>query len=219
MLPDQENPEIQDLRQEYTNRPIDVSTVPAHPVVLFETWFTEAQSARLVEPNAMSLATATPGGAISCRTVLLKAYDKGGFVFFTNYESEKSRQIATNPNVACLFPWLPLSRQVEVTGVAEKIPTAESLAYFIKRPFKSQIGAWVSAQSSVISSRQILEAKFAELCKKFADGRVPLPSAWGGYRVVPHTIEFWQGGRHRLHDRIQYTRTPAATWEITRLSP
>jgi len=213
-----ENPDIQNLRQEYKSRPFDETTVPAHPVVLFETWFEEARSAQLVEPNAMSLATATLGGAISCRTVLLKAYDKDGFVFFTNYESEKAQQIAANPNVACLFPWLPLSRQVEVTGIAEKIPTAESLAYFLKRPLKSQIGAWVSAQSSVISSRQILEAKFAEMCKKFADGRVPLPGAWGGYRVVPHTIEFWQGGSHRLHDRIQYTRT-ATAWEITRLSP
>jgi pyridoxamine 5'-phosphate oxidase len=213
-----ENPDIYNLRQEYKSRPFDETTVPAHPVVLFEAWFEEARSAQLAEPNAMSLATATPGGAISCRTVLLKAYDKDGFVFFTNYESEKAQQIAANPNVACLFPWLPLSRQVEITGVAEKIPTSESLAYFLKRPLKSQIGAWVSAQSSVISSRQILEAKFAEMCKKFAAGRVPLPGAWGGYRVIPRTIEFWQGGSHRLHDRIQYTHT-ATDWEITRLSP
>ena len=209
---------IDHLRREYHSRPFSEDSVPPRPMELFKTWFDEACAAAVLEPNAMSLATADQEGCVCCRTVLLKAYGEDGFIFFTNYESQKSRQIAANPQVALLFPWLILSRQVEVTGRAEKISTAESLAYFVKRPFKSRIGAWVSAQSSVISSRQVLEAKFEEMCKKFADGKVPLPGAWGGYRVVPETIEFWQGGAHRLHDRIEYTKG-ATGWQVARLAP
>jgi len=209
---------IDHFRREHHCRPFSEDTVPLQPMELFKVWFDEACAAAVLEPNAMSLATANQEGRVSCRTVLLKAYGPDGFIFFTNYESQKSQQIAINPQVALLFPWLILSRQVEVTGRAEKISTAESLAYFVKPPFKSRIGAWVSAQSSVISSRQVLEAKFEEMCKKFADGKVPLPGAWGGYRVVPETIEFWQGGAHRLHDRIEYTKG-AAGWQIARLAP
>lgn len=206
------------LRREYHSRPFDEASVPKSPVELFQLWFEDALASEMLEPNAMSLATADQGGRVSCRTVLLKAYDEAGFVFFTNYQSAKAQQIAENPHVALLFPWLMLSRQIEITGVAEKISIAESLEYFVKRPLKSRIGAWVSAQSSVISSRQILESKFEEMCRKFANGQVPLPAAWGGYRIVPSTIEFWQGGAYRLHDRIHYSRV-GDSWSISRLAP
>lgn len=207
------------VRREYRNAPLEEENLPEDPLALFRTWFDLAMSAGIVEPNAMSLATADRAGRVTCRTVLLKAYDERGFVFFSNYGSEKARQIAENKQVALLFPWLPLSQQVEITGSVEKISNAESVAYFLKRPFKSRIGAWVSAQSSVVSSRRLLEAKFAEMCEKFANGEVPRPAAWGGYRVAPETIEFWQGGAHRLHDRFLYSRTARGAWQIQRLSP
>lgn len=217
-MPDAAPRDIQDLRREYRTRPFDESSVPADPFTLFVTWFEEARAAGLPEPNAMSLATADTNGRVTCRTVLLKAFGPEGFIFFTNYGSEKSHHIAANCQVALLFPWLPLGRQIEITGRAEKISTTESLAYFMRRPLKSRIGAWVSEQSSVISSRQLLEAKFEEMCRKFANGRVPLPEKWGGFRVVPQEIEFWQGGAHRLHDRIQYSQF-FGDWQITRLAP
>jgi pyridoxamine 5'-phosphate oxidase len=153
------------------------------------------------------------------RTVLLKYFDHRGFVFFTNYESRKARQIAENPNVSLLFPWITLERQVVVQGRAEKIPTAESLKYFTSRPRESQLGAWVSNQSSVISSRKLLLGKLAEIREKFSHGEIPLPSFWGGFRVVPESIEFWQGGSARLHDRFLYRRGEADGWSIERLSP
>jgi pyridoxamine 5'-phosphate oxidase len=150
--------------------------------------------------------------------VLLKGIDARGFVFFTNYGSRKARQMAENPNAALLFPWITLERQVEVAGAIEKISEAESLEYFLSRPFGSRIGAWVSEQSAVIPSREVLVSRFEDLKKQFADGHVPKPEGWGGYRLVPRTIEFWQGGADRLHDRLLYTRTDAA-WRIARLSP
>ncbi len=187
------------------------------PVAQFRRWFTQALEAQIVEPNAMVLGT-TDGRRPSARSVLLKAYDERGFVFFTNYESRKAQEIASNDRVSLLFPWYPLERQVSILGRAERISTTESLAYFASRPHGSRLGAWVSQQSSVITSRQLLEMKLEEIKKKFADREVPLPSFWGGFRVVPSEIEFWQGRENRLHDRFRYT--PAGTdWTIERLSP
>jgi pyridoxamine 5'-phosphate oxidase len=175
--------------------------------------------ARIVEPNAMCLATAGADARPLARTVLLKSYDERGFVFYTNLESRKARQMAENANVSLLFPWLALERQVIVCGPVEKVSTAETLAYFITRPRGSQLGAWVSAQSSVITTRSLLEEKWEEMKRKFGEGQVPLPSFWGGYRVAPREIEFWQGRPSRLHDRFLYTRQPDASWKIDRLAP
>jgi len=190
-----------------------------NPFVVFGEWFNAARAAEIPECNAASLATADANGRVTCRTVLLKAWDKRGFVFFTNYTSEKARQLDENPHAALLFPWLQMSRQVEITGRAERISTAESAAYFVTRPFKSQVGAWISQQSSVITSRAMLEAKFHQMLRKFRDGKVPLPDHWGGYRIVPDTFEFWQAGAHRLHDRIQYKRAYHGDWRRVRLQP
>ena len=170
------------------------------------------------EPNAMSLATASASGETTIRTVLLKGYGHDGFVFFTNLGSTKARQIGENPNVSLLFPWLPLERQVIINGTAERVSLAEVSRYFLTRPRESRIAAWVSKQSTVIDARRILEAKFEELLQKFGQGEIPVPSFWGGYRVTPKTIEFWQGGQHRLHDRFLYSRDGDG-WKIQRLAP
>lgn len=190
----------------------------ADPVAQFSFWFSHATELRLHEPNAMTLATVDESGAPWQRTVLLKYFDGDGFVFFTNYQSHKARQIAANPQVSLLFPWITLERQVIIQGTAEKISTAESLEYFASRPRESQMGAWVSNQSEVITSRKFLMQKLAEIKEKFAHGEIPLPSFWGGYRVVPQRIEFWQGGSARLHDRMLYRRKETG-WQIERLSP
>lgn len=190
----------------------------ADPVAQFSTWFTQATDVGLHEPNAMTLATVDETGMPYQRTVLLKYYDGGGFVFFTNYASRKARQMELNPRVSLLFPWITLERQVIIQGTVEKISSAESLKYFVSRPRESQIGAWVSNQSEVITSRKFLMQKLAEIKDKFSHGEIPLPSFWGGYRVVPQTIEFWQGGPARLHDRFLY-RKDNSTWAIDRLSP
>ncbi len=209
---------IADLRREYTDRGLHRADLDPDPVAQFRKWFQEAQAADLLEPNAMALATADAKGRVTARTVLLKAFDQKGFVFFTNYNSLKAAQIAENPQAALLFNWLPLERQVSISGPVEKISTAESLAYFASRPFGSRLGAWVSQQSRVIPTRKWLEAKFEEMRKKFASGEVPLPDFWGGYRVAPETLEFWQGAASRLHDRFLYTRD-GTEWKIERLSP
>ncbi len=189
------------------------------PMRLFEQWYTAAIETALPEPNAMSLCTVDEGGQPYVRTVLLKLFDRQGFVFFTNFESRKARQIDRNPQVAALFPWVALARQVQITGRAERIPTAESLRYFATRPRGSQIGAWSSPQSQVISSRSLLEARVAEMKQRFAHGEIPLPNFWGGYRIVPSRIEFWQGRESRLHDRFLYTREGDESWRIERLAP
>lgn len=206
------------LRKEYSTRGIDREDLDDDPVRQFDRWFEEARSAGLHEPNAMSLATANASGELGIRTVLLKLYDARGFVFFTNYGSRKARDIAENAHVALLFPWIPLERQVKITGRAEKIATAESLRYFQSRPRGSQIGAWVSNQSQPLTSRQMLEGTFRKMQEKFREGKVPLPDFWGGYRVVPETIEFWQGRQNRLHDRFEYRRSGEG-WDVRRLMP
>ena len=189
------------------------------PFRQFELWFEQAIDSGIAEPNGMSLATVDADGQPWLRTVLLKLYDERGFVFFTNYESRKARQMETNQRVALLFPWVALGRQVKITGLAERIPAGESMKYFMTRPRGSQIGAWASPQSQVITSRSLLEAKVDEIKRKFADGDIPLPSFWGGFRVVPMTIEFWQARENRLHDRFVYALEGEAHWRIERLAP
>ena len=188
------------------------------PFQKFGEWFREAEATVPMDPNAMVLSTVGSGGRPSSRVVLLKGFDQRGFVFFTNLESRKATQMAENPHVSLLFPWLALERQVIINGTAARVSIAEATEYFLSRPRDSQIGAWVSPQSRVIDARRMLEAKFQEMLRKFKDGQVPLPSFWGGYRVTPKTIEFWQGGAHRLHDRFLYSRAPAG-WTIARLAP
>lgn len=207
-------------RSEYSRGSIDVDTVHPCPFKQFEIWFKEANDQELLEPNAMTLSTVAANGGPSQRTVLLKYFDTSGFVFFTNYGSRKAQHIANQPLVSLLFPWLGLQRQVEISGTAEKVAVAESIKYFALRPRGSQLGAWVSNQSTVVSTRGVLHNKWVELTKKFGSGVIPMPRGWGGFRVVPTRIEFWQGGVNRLHDRIEYQRgKDETTWQRQRLSP
>lgn len=210
--------DLADFRKEYSDRGLKREEMLHEPVAQFSIWFSQATELGLHEPNAMTLATVDQTGMPYQRTVLLKYYDTDGFVFFTNYSSRKARQMAENPRVSLLFPWITLERQVIIQGTVEKVSSAESLKYFISRPRESQIGAWVSNQSEVITSRKFLMQKLAEIKERFSHGEIPLPSFWGGYRVAPQTIEFWQGGPARLHDRFLYHKEDAA-WKIERLSP
>jgi len=206
------------MRQGYQNEGLTKEQLSPDPFLQFEAWFKEANEAEPI-PNAMSLATVNHSGVPMMRTVLLKLFDDNGFVFFTNYKSRKAEQISENPNVAVLFNWVALERQVSINGVAEKVETSESLKYFLGRPRGSQLGAWVSDQRSVLSSRKILEMKLDEIKRKFADGKIPLPDYWGGFRIKPKRFEFWQGQPDRLHDRFLYSKIDDESWEIERLAP
>jgi pyridoxamine 5'-phosphate oxidase len=219
------------MRRQYRGEGIDVGAMPPAPFPLFSEWFGAAAEAGLVEPNAMIVATATPDGRPSTRTVLLKDFDRDGFVFYTNYGSRKGTEIAANPAVSLLFPWHPMRRQVIVTGYAERVAPEQTAEYFRSRPRGSRIGAWASRQSSVVSGRELLEQRYAEADAGFADiDDIPVPEFWGGYRVVPDAIEFWQGRENRMHDRLRYVREDAtggasgasgahSTWRVERLSP
>ncbi|MDH3747871.1 MAG: pyridoxamine 5'-phosphate oxidase [Gammaproteobacteria bacterium] len=210
---------VSSLRRSCIGSTLEREDLNDDPIRQFEDWFRAACDADELDPNAMSLATVDDAGRPASRTVLLKYFDANGFVFFSNLSSNKAAQIAANANVSLLFFWPTLARQVSIRGAAVKIPGKETLRYFITRPRGSQIGAWVSMQSSVITSRSILEAKFDEMKRKFANKEVPLPSFWGGYRVSPHELEFWQGRRNRLHDRFLYSLADDSNWTIERLSP
>ena len=209
----------QAFREAAMARGLSRDALDPDPIRQFQRWFEEAIAQDIPEPNAMSLATVDTRGQPYIRTVLLKLYDTSGFVFFTNYESRKARQIGENPRVSLLFPWVALARQLQIVGTARRIPTAESLKYFATRPRGSQIGAWASPQSRVISTRSLLEEKVAEIKRHFAQGQIPLPDFWGGYRVEPEMIELWQGRESRLHDRFQYVRDEDRNWLIERLAP
>ncbi|GKX45367.1 MULTISPECIES: pyridoxamine 5'-phosphate oxidase [Pectobacterium] len=210
--------DIADIRREYTRGGLRRSDLPANPLDLFERWLKQACDAKLADPTAMSVATVDEHGQPYQRIVLLKHYDEKGMVFYTNMGSRKAHHLENNPRISLLFPWHMLERQVIVLGRVEKLPALEVLKYFHSRPKDSQIGAWVSKQSSRISARGVLESKFLELKQKFQNGEVPLPSFWGGFRVVIDSVEFWQGGEHRLHDRFFYQRQDEG-WQIDRLAP
>jgi pyridoxamine 5'-phosphate oxidase len=206
------------MRQEYSERGLRRKDVVADPLEQFARWFDEACSAPILEPNGMTLATVDAAGQPSARTVLLKALDARGLTFYTNLESRKGREIAANPKAALLFWWPPQGRQVRFEGAIEPVAAAEADAYFATRPRGSQIGAWASAQSEVVADRAALDAAEQKIAARFGDGTVPRPPFWGGYRLVPQCVEFWQGRINRLHDRLRYTRR-GATWELERLAP
>ncbi len=211
--------QLAEMRRNYAARALDLADLDANPFAQFDHWMREAIETQVIEPNAMTLATADAAGRPAVRTVLLKGFDQRGFVFYSNYESAKARDLAANPKVALLFPWLALERQVSAMGIAKKITAAESLKYFLSRPRESQIGAWASRQSEVITTRALLESKFAEMKARFVNGEIPLPDQWGGYRVTPQSFEFWQGRPNRLHDRFKYTLQSDGSWTIARLMP
>ena len=217
-IPEHHGMNVSDLRRSATGRTLEREDLDDDAIDQFERWFREACDSDALDPNAMSVSTVDEHRRPACRMVLLKYFDERGFVFFTNLSSNKASQIAGNENVSLLFFWPLLGRQVSIRGAAAKLPKKETLKYFVTRPRGSQIGAWVSAQSSVVSSRSLLEMKFDEIRRKFANKEVPLPSFWGGYRVVPAEIEFWQGRKNRLHDRFLYSRHDDG-WNIERLAP
>jgi pyridoxamine 5'-phosphate oxidase len=210
---------LADLRRDYARARLDEADVSHDPMVEFARWFAEAQEAQVADANAMTLATATADGQPSARIVLLKAFDERGFVFFTDYRSRKGAELEANPRAALVFYWHELERQVRITGGVALTSREESERYFASRPIGSRLGAWASHQSRVIPGRAALESDLREVEARFGDGEVPLPPHWGGYRVVPDAIEFWQGRESRLHDRIRYVRESGSGWKVQRLSP
>lgn len=211
---------IADLRQNYTLAGLSETDLNSNPIEQFDIWFQQALAADLIEPNAMTLATATPDGKPTARIVLLKGVSERGFVFYTNYESQKGQQLIANPYAALVFLWDKLERQIRIEGKVEKLTAEESAQYFHSRPKASQLGAWASDQSRVIPNREVLEQKLADLKEQYSgDATVPLPEHWGGFRVVPNRIEFWQGRPSRLHDRLVYDLQADGNWSIDRLSP
>lgn len=213
--------DLASMRKQYRAEGLSEAELAASPVEQFARWFKQAATdGGLFEPNAMIVSTADAEGRTSSRTVLLKHFDKQGFVFYTNYDSRKARDLAENPYVSLLFPWHPMARQVIVTGVARRTGRDETAAYFRTRPHGSQLGAWASAQSSVISTRADIDAAYAELAVRYPEGeQVPVPPHWGGFRVAPQTVEFWQGRENRLHDRLRYVEQPDGSWRVERLCP
>ncbi|WP_425086368.1 pyridoxamine 5'-phosphate oxidase [Streptomyces liangshanensis] len=217
--PPSDAPDPAVMRERYRSMPLLGTDLAPAPMDQFSRWFTDAVAGGLQEPNAMVVSTATPDGRPSSRTVLLKAYDHRGFVFYTNYTSRKGREIGENPYVSLLFPWHPLARQVLVTGRAERVGRDETAAYFRTRPHGSQLGAWASDQSSPIGTREELLARYEDLAARYPEGeQVPVPPGWGGFRVVPGTVEFWQGHENRLHDRLRYV-AEGKDWRVERLCP
>jgi pyridoxamine 5'-phosphate oxidase len=210
---------LDDLRREYTQRGLREDDLAADPFTQFGVWFDEVAQAEVREPNAMTLATATPDGQPSARMVLLKGVDARGFAFFTNYESRKGNELSVNPRAALVFFWVQLERQVRVEGRVERVWGEESDLYFANRPQGSQLGAWASQQSAVLADRGTLETRYEELRSQYQGEAIPRPPFWGGYRVVPETVEFWQGRVNRLHDRLRYRRQADGSWVIERLSP
>jgi len=210
--------DISDLRREYMFAGLSRADLDADPVMQFEKWFKEAKDNQLNTPNALSLATVGAEGMPSIRTVLLKAFDHQGFVFYTNYGSRKARELKANPQAAMLFHWLEFDRQVKIQGTVSKVSTAESVKYFLSRPRGSQIGAWCSEQSSPVSSRALLSEAFESMKAKFGEGEIPLPDFWGGFRLQVQRIEFWQGRENRVHDRFVYQRD-GDSWQVDRLAP
>jgi pyridoxamine 5'-phosphate oxidase len=210
---------ISDIRRDYTKAGLDVDDLTDEPFELFERWLQNAVDAKLADPTAMTIATVDKDTQPSQRIVLLKDFDETGFVFYTNTGSKKAQDLSHNNKISLHFPWHMLDRQVKVSGVAHTLSSLDVAKYFVSRPKPSQIAAWASAQSRPINSKQLLMEKFSEAKAKFVNGEVPLPSFWGGYRVVPHKIEFWQGGEHRLHDRFVYTKTSEGQWQTERLMP
>lgn len=213
-----EKEKLQKLREDYSKHSLDESDVAKDPVKQFEKWMEEAINSEVPEPNAMTLATVDHKNKPHARVVLLKGIEDGNFIFYTNYDSAKGEELKQNPNAALCFSWLELERQVRIEGRVEKISEEESEAYFKKRPYKSQLGALASNQSVEVPNRAFLEDRFSELEKKHKEGEVPKPIRWGGYRVIPEALEFWQGRRSRLHDRIKYV-FENENWIIKRLSP
>jgi len=211
--------QIADIRKDYRLQTLDESGVAADPITQFGVWWQEALQSEIEEVNAMTLATANQQGIPAARIVLLKGVDERGFVFFTNYESNKADDLHQNPHACLVFFWKELERQIRISGQVEKVSEAESDQYFHSRPAGSRIGAWASPQSSVISSREIIEEKVAAFQQSFEGKEIPRPVHWGGYRVKPVKIEFWQGRSNRLHDRIQYTLQSEGSWKIERLAP
>jgi len=210
--------DLSDFRKEYAAHGLDRHELLADPLMQFKAWFEQAKTAGVIEPNAMVLSTFGLDGFPSSRTVLLKAADDRGFSFFTNYGSKKGAEIAANPRVTLLFPWFSLERQIHITGSLVRTSEEESLAYFARRPYGSQLGALASDQSDIIADRKVLEARLADLKAKHPEGQVPKPAHWGGYRLIPQSFEFWQGRTNRLHDRFHYSLTRDG-WKIVRLAP
>ncbi len=218
-LPQMNSLDLAGLRREYETEGLRRTDLHPDPIEQFSIWFAAAVSAALPDANAITLATATAAGKPSARIVLLKGFDQRGFVFFTNYRSGKGRELEANPQAAFAIYWVQLERQIRVAGRVEKTTREESAAYFHSRPRGSQLGAWVSRQSEVIDARRILEGRLAEMSERFARGSIELPPHWGGYRLMPNEIEFWQGRANRLHDRFRYTRQNDASWALERLAP